>query len=474
MVLLTLYRNSLLILGVIGIAGCATVEDKPGITDVQAMTQSRGIQTIQWNRATDTDSQVQTAIRTMLEDGLTVEEAIQIALLNNRDLRSTYESLRISQAELVQAGMPKNPVIDGSVRFVSSGGGQILDLGIATDFLDILFIPVRKRLAEQEFEKTKRQVAGQVLDLATRVRTTFYKLQAAKQILEIQKKFLLSYEAAYDLSRRLRAAGNITLSQTARDQAALEETKLALNTLETEVIGFKEELNVLMGLYGSSTVWETEQTLPELPGVTFDPQALVSQALQQSLDLQIARRNIETAAIRLGITQPMGILSELEVGATAEREADGLWSVGPTLAVPIPIISQGQPVLAKAESELHQALNTYYSTAVRIRAVVRTLYAQLQAARSRTTHLQEVILPLKQLIVEESQKQFNAMQLSAFDLLQAKNDELLTQLQQVQALRDYWIAYSRLQLALSGRLVQTEQTSTNSFTTPTSTTNGGH
>jgi cobalt-zinc-cadmium efflux system outer membrane protein len=130
--------------------------------------------------------------------------------------------------------------------------------------------------------------------------------------------------------------------------------------------------------------------------------------------------------------------------------------------------------LAKAESELHQALNTYYSTAVRIRAVVRTLYAQLQAARSRTTHLQEVILPLKQLIVEESQKQFNAMQLSAFDLLQAKNDELLTQLQQVQALRDYWIAYSRLQLALSGRLVQTEQTSTNSFTTPTSTTNGGH
>lgn len=56
MILLTLYRNSLLILGVIGIAGCATVEDKPGITDVQAMTQSCGIQTIQWNRATDTDA----------------------------------------------------------------------------------------------------------------------------------------------------------------------------------------------------------------------------------------------------------------------------------------------------------------------------------------------------------------------------------------------------------------------------------
>lgn len=460
--------------GLIGMTGCGPVQQKPGLEDVRALAHSREITPVQWNRGTEDDRAVETKLQAMLQDGLTADEAVQIALLNNRDLQSTYESLRIAQADLVQAGMLKNPVFDGSLRFVSSGAGQIVDLGIALDFLDILFIPLRKHIAEDQFENTKLQVAAQVMDLAGRVKITFFKLQAAEKILDIHRQLLTSSEASYDLSRRLRSAGNITLLQTARHQADLEEAKLALNAAEIEVITLHEELNVLMGFYGPAGHWKTNQPLPDLPDTEIPTETLESKALEQSLDLKIARRHIELSAKRLGVTKPLGLVSEIETGVTAEKEADGQWSVGPTLAVPVPIFSQGQPAVAKAESALYQALNHYYSQAVQTRSTVRRLYAHLQMVRNRAQHLKNVILPLQKLILDESQTHYNAMQLSAFDLLKARNDELLTQRRYVEALRDYWIVRSQLEQTLRGRVPQTDLPTVHPFSLPVSSSNGDH
>ena len=40
---------------------------------------------------------------------LTVDDAVQIALLNNRGLQATYQELGITEAEVVQAGRLPNP-----------------------------------------------------------------------------------------------------------------------------------------------------------------------------------------------------------------------------------------------------------------------------------------------------------------------------------------------------------------------------
>ena len=210
------------------LAGCASIQQSPGFTDVQTLVAKHGVTRIHWNQGTGEDVAVSTAVRQMLADEVTVDEAVQIALLNNRDLQSTYETLRIAQADLVQAGLLKNPVFDGSIRFVGSGGSDVIDAGIAFDFLDVFFIPMRKRIAEQQFEAQKLQVTGGVIDLAGQVRVTFYKLQAAEQLLEMRRTSLASFEASYDLAKRVRAAGNNTLLRVAREQAVYEEAKLGL------------------------------------------------------------------------------------------------------------------------------------------------------------------------------------------------------------------------------------------------------
>jgi cobalt-zinc-cadmium efflux system outer membrane protein len=86
----------------------------------------------------------------MLAEPLNAGKAVQIALLNSRRLRAVYEELGIAQAELVKAGLPKNPILDFTVRFVN-GGGTIYEWALLQNFIDIFMIPLRKRFAEADF-----------------------------------------------------------------------------------------------------------------------------------------------------------------------------------------------------------------------------------------------------------------------------------------------------------------------------------
>ncbi len=446
--------------------GCATMDRAAGFTSVQALAAEYGIARVHWRQGTREDEEVVNSVRSMLADELTVGEAVQIALLNNRDLQSTYERLTIAQADLVQAGMLRNPVFDGSLRFATAGGDPVADLGIAFDFLDVFFIPLRKAVAEKEFEGAQLIVTGSVIDVAGKTRTTFYALQAAEQTLEMRHGSLAAYDAAYELARRIRAAGNSTRLRLANEQALYEEAKLAVVSAEEQAVTLRAELNGLMALFGDSGNWKLAPRLPEVPPEALDTVRLEADALERSLDLKIARGEIAVAAKKLGITKPLGVLSDLELGAAAELDSEGDWSVGPSLAIALPIFSQGQPAVAKADAHLRQAVNRYYSQAIAIRMAVRTAYARLQAARGRALHFKRVVLPLRTFIVEETQKEYNAMLIGAFELLQAKRDQIDAGRQYIEALRDYWVARSELEQIAAGRLVDEGLAPLSAATTP--------
>jgi len=74
-------------------------------------------QNLQWIRDAATNSNVEQTVRSLLAKDLTVDAAVQIALFNNRSLQATFEEIGILQADLVQAGLLKNPQIAASSAF---------------------------------------------------------------------------------------------------------------------------------------------------------------------------------------------------------------------------------------------------------------------------------------------------------------------------------------------------------------------
>ena len=74
------------------------------------------------------------------------------------------------------------------------------------------------------------------------------------------------------------------------------------------------------------------------------------------------------------------------------------------------------------------------------------------AARDAAEYYEKVLLPQRQRILRETLLQYNAMQVSNYILLAAKEREALAEREAIEALRDYWIARARLENAAGGNL----------------------
>ena len=119
--------------------GCATFDQRAGFSDVSTAVEARSGKRVVWNLSTELDAQVAQEVHALLQDTLTVDGAIQVALLNNRNLQALYADLGVAQADLVQAGLLRNPVFDGAVHAPAqrrpAGGGVSRGHGFSGHFL---------------------------------------------------------------------------------------------------------------------------------------------------------------------------------------------------------------------------------------------------------------------------------------------------------------------------------------------------
>jgi cobalt-zinc-cadmium efflux system outer membrane protein len=439
-------------IGVLFFSGCASMTLNGGFDDIRATIEQRSALQISWTNGTELDQEASQKLHSLLKRNLTADDAVQIALLNNRDLQAVYSDLGVGQADLVQAGLLRNPIFDAAVMFPVSGGGRPdLELGAAMNFLNIFYIPLRKRVAAARFEEIKTRLADSVLDFAGRVRTAFYTHQSDQQMLELRQTIVHALSASLEIARRLSEAGNITDLDFARERAQLETAKLALRSAEIALRQSREELNMMMGLWGEQIQWQSEGRLPDIPEQPVPMKDIERRALEQSLELANARQRIAATGEQLGLTRWTTLLPELSTGPQAERN-DGEWEIGPRVEFAIPLFDQGQARVGRGVAELRRVRQEYYGAAVRIRATARAIRDRVDGARDRALYYRDILLPLHERIVNEAQLQYNAMQLGPFQLLRAREQQIQTAVAYIESLRDYWLARADVEQILSGRL----------------------
>src|SRR5262245_3137189 len=152
------------------LSGCVPVALNGSFDDVRATVDERIATKTFWNNGTDLDKEAAGKVSALLESKLTADEAVQIALLNNRELQAIYSDLGVAQADLVQAGLLRNPIFDAAVKFPTSGGKPELEFSAAMNFLDLFYLPIRKRLAAGRFDEDKTNVTGEVMAFEVRLR----------------------------------------------------------------------------------------------------------------------------------------------------------------------------------------------------------------------------------------------------------------------------------------------------------------
>lgn len=448
---MALLRIVIAIVGAAVFSGCTTIDLKSGFSEVSSSVQERLGTPLFWNNGTELDRKAEDKLKAMLGQKLTAEQAIQIALLNNRELQGVYAELGVAQADLVQAGLLKNPIFDAVVTFPVSGGRPDFELTAVMSFLDILYLPLRKRVAARRFDEAKTRVTGAALDLAGKVRSAFFEHLANEQLLELNQSIVQALAASWDIAQRLHQAGNISDLDFARERVLLEGAKLRLRRAEVASRQSREQLNILMGLWGNETEWQTQPRLAEIPQEELQGNAFERAAIERSLDLAGQRQRVIAAGDQLGLSRATTFIGNLDGGVRGER-SDGPWAVGPVLQFPIPLFDQGQARAGRAAAELNRAHHEYYALAVRVRATARALADRLQGARDRALYYRDIVLPLQELVVNEAQLHYNAMQLGPIQLLRAREQQIEAATAYVEALRDYWMAYGDYQQLMIGWL----------------------
>src|SRR3954471_1213861 len=116
-------------------AGCASVSPERGHDQVSTIVRERTGRKTQWEKGPPDEAAVAAWVGRATAAGLTREKAVEIALVNSPSLAQTYEELGISQADMVQAGLLKNPSLGVDLGFgLTSGSTSEVRLSLVQDF----------------------------------------------------------------------------------------------------------------------------------------------------------------------------------------------------------------------------------------------------------------------------------------------------------------------------------------------------
>lgn len=446
--------RALLVTLIVALVGCASTSPSDAVKDVNTHVRARTAHDLRWDRNTKEDDEARKAIDRVLASELTVDGAVQVALLASPHVRSKLEELAIGQADLVQAGLLSNPSFGiGITAWEQEHINPNLFASVEQSFLDIITLPMKKRVAATELEARKLEVAFEVIDLAAEVRSAYYRAQAAEQTAAMRTLLNEAAQTSAEVAKRQAEAGNMNDLALTSELALAAEQSLELRRAMTEAATARVELDKHMGVWGTRTSWKLPRRLPDPPAEEAPLDHLEQRAIEGRLDLAAARRSVQAMDSALSLAQTTRWFGRVDVSVEAGRLRNTHhYSFGPALSIEIPLFDQRQAAIAKLEAMTRKNENDLQALAIDIRADVRAHRAKLMAARATVTDYATTIIPLRENIVKYSQQQYDAMLLGVYQLLQARRAEFSAYADSIDALRDYWIARSELERTIGSRL----------------------
>ena len=429
--------------------GCASFSPDGGFGSVEQMTQDRIGQKPSRQQTIEQTASAASRVAELLKQPLSAESAVQIALLNNRDLQASYAELGVAEADLVRAGRLANP----SFRFGRLSGSGVVEIDRAVIFnvLGVLTMPLAKQLEQRRFEQAQIQAAFETVGLAGQARKAFFEAVTAQQLVVYFGQVKEAADASSDLARRMAAAGNFSKLAQMREQSFYADATAQLARGQHQAVAARERLTRVLALAGDQIAYTLPDRLPDLPVAPAEPKDAEQTAMDQRLDVLMAKRATEATAKALGLTQTTRFINVLHAGYQNKSVTGEQRSNGYEIELELPLFDFGSARMARAEATYMQAVNRTAQVAINARSEVRESYSAYRTAYDLARHYRDEVVPLRKRISEENLLRYNGMLASVFDLLADSRDQIASVTTAVESLRDFWVAETNLQAALTGR-----------------------
>ena len=431
------------------LGGCASFSSDGGFAAVEKTAKDRLGKDVQWARSEADQDSIAVRVSDLLSKPLTVDDAVQVALLNNRGLQASFQDLGIGEAEVVQAGRLPNPGF--SFGRLSRGDEREIERGLHFNIARLIAMPFIGKMEARRFEQTKYVVAMSVLSLAADTRKAYYNALAAEETVRYMRQVQQAADASAELARRMEQVGNFNKLQRAREQVFYADAALNLARANQAQRSTRERLTRLLGAWGAQTQFALPERLPELPKDPIELPDIERVALAQRLDVQGAKLAAEQTARNLGLTRSTRFINVLELGVMRNSSNEAPIQRGWEIGFELPLFDWGGARVAKAEAVYMQTVHRAAETAVNARSEVREAYTGYRSAYDIARHQRDEVVPLNQRIAEENVLRYNGMLIGVFELLADARSQINSVNAAIQAKRDFWIAQADLDMALIGK-----------------------
>lgn len=486
--MLAFLRRIWAVVMLMAVTSCATVDPRPALQRADdTMARHSGVET-SWAQLPPPRDLVPNA-----EGIVTLNDAISLALVNNRSLRADLEIIGQMQAEVVQSGLLANPVLSMMVGFPEAGGRASFAFGLSKDFAELWLIPSRKRAAQAMVQQRVLMAADRAIDLVAQVTVSYRTLAYQALSLELQEENLGVLRESMEIAQVRLRTGSSTQLDVNLIRARLVEAEIDLHEVRADFDITQRRLLRLMGVAQATADWRpTAQTLEEFALPQWEEDLLVEAALLQRLDVQTARWELESALAALELERrkviPMlgvgiggerferraspdrdiladtvrattaagGELTAPEIQSSAEKRKERRQEIdfvlGPSMEIPLPIFDQNQAQIARAHyraRELAERLAEAEQVATEgVRAALVT--QKLNAEKLRI--FRQSLIPIDESNLGLARSAYQAGKESISIILLAQESLIRTRLAQARSVRDLAISTAELAREAGGKL----------------------
>jgi outer membrane protein TolC len=444
------------------LAACADFSPDGGMGDVaHAVSRETGKDVVKIASAEDT-RRARERVTALLGEPLTADSAVQVALLNNRDLQAAYNDLGISEADYVQQSLPKNP----SLSFLGYAGTGVanFEVRLIENVLDLLTLPSRSKIAAEHFAHAKHVAIATTLGLAADVRRAQVRTIAAERQVRFLEQVRQTADASARLVARLGEAGQGDQLDQAEIAAFYAELSVRVGQARLTARREREALTRLLGLWGGDVAFKLPDDLPPLPRQPDILENVEAETINRRVDLAVARHDVAAFARTLKLTRATRYVSMLQLAGLVNNEsANPLTNTntditrgGFALDLEIPIFDTGEARERSARETYMRAVNRLAARAVNARSEARIAYDTYRGTYDIARFYESRVLPLRQVVSRQVELRYSTavnvdpnMRIDMFKVLTDTRIRITTTAAALDARRDFRLAEVDLQAALT-------------------------
>lgn len=381
-----------------------------------------------------------------LDDGLTEDEAVLIALWNNAAFLELLVDLDLAHADLVAAGLLPNPEFVYFWPVSEKPFKYLLDFPLESLWLR----PIRVASAAREQERTAARLAQAGLDLIRDVRQAYADVLLAQGRLQVAEQAVKLRDDIARLAQARLDAGDVSPqeSATAKIDALVAQQDVA--RIRFDVTLAEERLRNLLAI-GSLERTPLELQSPPTPiQVELELAALTAEAIQTRPDMQSAAQATQAAAARVELAEVgwfrlLGILD-----ATSGR--GGGHEFGPALRLTLPIFNRNEGAVARAEAELQKAARQQQTLHDRIILEVAQAADRVAQAQAEWQVLDGQVRPEAEQAIRRAEAGYRAGDSPYVVVLQTSQQLLSYRLRRVQLQAELRRSWAELERSVGRRL----------------------